>query len=404
MSRIALVAATPEVEQAFTVATKAALLVLPGPPPANIPELIAQLNDSQLPEIVVLDAQVDPEASLGLAERIQHDWPSVVVLMVTDRPNELALSALRAGVRDLLPPTVDVATARGALTRAEQTRTQLHHHMQSQFDQQHEPTQEHTPTGRVITVVSPKGGVGKTTMATNLAVALASAVSHSTVLVDLDLQFGDVATALNLTPEHHLQDALASAASGDTIALKTRLTLHESGLYVLPAPEHPAIADSISSSQINQLLQILTEEFDYVVVDTSPGLSDHTLGALDQTTDPLLLTALNVPGANGLRKVVDTLSVLQMFTDRYHVVVNFADQHHGMTPKDISATLGVPVSTSIPTSKSAPISLNTGEPLMQTQPRDPLIKALLPLINTLLPIGVTFDKRGRLEQKGQHRS
>ncbi|WP_258933495.1 hypothetical protein [Nesterenkonia pannonica] len=222
---------------------------------------------------------------------------------------------------------------------------------------------------------------------------------HSTVIVDLDLQFGDVATALNLTPEHFLPDVLQSAASGDTIALKTRLTLHETGLYVVPAPESPAAGDSITSGQISQLLQLLSREFEYVVVDTSPGISDHTLGALDQTTDPLLLTTLSVPGVSGLRKVVDTLSVLQMFTGNYHVVVNFADTTHGVTRKDVDETLGVAVETSIPVSKAAPASLNVGVPLMQSGIRDPLVKALAPLASSLLPDGVDLDRRGRVRER-----
>ncbi|MGJ9372360.1 AAA family ATPase [Nesterenkonia sp. CF4.4] len=248
-------------------------------------------------------------------------------------------------------------------------------------------------------MVSSKGGVGKTTVATNLAVALAQAVPYSTVIVDLDLQFGDVATTLNLSPEHFMAEALQSVASGDTIALKTRLTLHETGLYVLPAPAHPAEADGITSAQISQLLKVLTQEFPYVVVDTSPGLSDHTLGALDHTTDPLLLTGLSVTGVSGMRKVVDTLSVLQMFTDRYHVVVNWADATDGVSLADVEQTLGTPVGTAIPRSKSAPGSANVGVPLMQSHVRDPLVKSLASLVNTLLPEGVKLDPRGRLRVK-----
>ena len=106
--------------------------------------------------------------------------------------------------------------------------------------------------------------------------------SNSTVLVDLDIQFGDVGSALNLDPEHTLPDTLRGPASRDTMVLKTFLTLHETGLYVICGPDSPAAADSITGPEIGHLLQMLASEFAYVVVDTAPGLSEHVLAAMDQ--------------------------------------------------------------------------------------------------------------------------
>ncbi|MDD9204957.1 P-loop NTPase, partial [Georgenia sp. 10Sc9-8] len=108
-------------------------------------------------------------------------------------------------------------------------------------DQTHQASPP-APSGRVISVVSPKGGVGKTTVATNLAVGLAQAEAHSTVLVDLDIQFGDVASALDLQPEYTLPDAVTGPASRDTMVLKTFLIQHETGLYVICGPDSPAAA------------------------------------------------------------------------------------------------------------------------------------------------------------------
>lgn len=391
MIRIALAGVGLDVATAYTAVAGAAHVPLPAPQSDNPADLLGRLNGATAPGVLILDSRADLELCLSLAARFRTEHPDTVVLLITDQVETLGLQAMRAGVKDLLTSTADEDQVRQAVTEAAQLAEKL--------AARHTKAQDQEPTGRVITVVSPKGGAGKTTVATNLAVALAEAMPHSTVIVDLDLQFGDVATALNLTPEHFLPDVLQSAASGDTIALKTRLTLHETGLYVVPAPEHPAAADNITSGQISQLLKLLSREFPFVVVDTSPGISDHTLGALDQTTDPLLLTTLSVPGISGLRKVVDTLSVLQMFTDYYHVVVNFADTSHGVSLNDVNETLGVPVETSIPVSKAAPASINTGVPLMQTRARDPLVKAMAPLASSLLPAGVDLDRRGRLRER-----
>lgn len=395
MIRIAVAGADLDIEATYAKAAGTAYLPLPGPQNDNPADLLRRLNGAPTPGVLVLDSRADEQLCLSLASRFHAEHPETLILMITDQVETISLRAMRAGVSDLLPSTADADQVSQALGEAKRLAEKLATRPVN--------TDDGEPTGRVITVVSPKGGAGKTTVATNLAVALASAVPNSTVIVDLDLQFGDVATALNISPQHYLPDALQSAASGDTIALKTRLTLHDTGLYVLPAPEDPAAADTITSGQISQLLQLLSREFAFVVVDTSPGLTDHTLGALDQTTDPLLLTTLSVPGVSGLRKVVDTLSVLQMFTNHYHLVVNFADSAHGVSREDVDETLGIDVQTAIPVSKGAPASLNVGVPLMQARVRDPLVKALVPLANTLLPQGTDLDKRGRLRERRRTR-
>ena len=177
-------------------------------------------------------------------------------------------------------------------------------------------------------------------MATNLAVGLARTAPHSTVLVDLDVQFGDVASALDLDPEYSLPDAVHGPASQDTMVLKTFLTLHETGLYVICGPRTPADADGIAGQDVSRLLQMLASEFRYVVVDTAPGLSEHTLAALDQTTDLVLLTSMDVPGVRGLRKELDALTQLDLLTDSRHVVLNFADTRAGLSVADVEATIG----------------------------------------------------------------
>ncbi|GAA4426054.1 hypothetical protein GCM10023169_24480 [Georgenia halophila] len=239
---------------------------------------------------------------------------------------------------------------------------------------------EPAPGGSVISVVSPKGGVGKTTVATNLAVGLARTEPHSTVLVDLDVQFGDVASALNLSPEYSLVDAVRGPAARDSMVLKTFLTLHETGLYVVCGPDSPVAADSVSADAVSHLLEMLASEFRYVVVDTAPGLSEHTLAAMDQTSDLVLVTSMDVPGVRGLRKELDTLDDLGMFRDARFVTLNFADRRGGLSVADVEATLGAEVDLVLPRSKAALASVNLGVPLLQSRLRDPLTKQLRALV------------------------
>ncbi|HEY4535432.1 MAG TPA: AAA family ATPase [Enteractinococcus sp.] len=386
MIRIGFVGFGGDIAPKFTEAIGSDVLILPMPASAQPSELLDG-PEAVLPEVLILDARISHEHALEFASRVESQYPHVVLLVVTGNPEAIGLEAMRSGVSDVIAADAEVGEINQAIEMAAQRA--------ARFAPLEAESQVPEAEGRVITVVSAKGGVGKTTVATNIAVALATAVPHSTVIVDFDLQFGDVATALGLEPEEHLEDALHSAASGDVIALKSHLTMHDSGLYVMPAPTNPATADTVSGAQTSQLLQMLAKEFQYVVVDTATGLNDHTLGALDETTDPLLLTELSVPGIHGLRKVVDTLSLLQMFTDCHHVVLNFANTAHGVSPRDLEASLGVPVEISIPISRRAPAALNVGVPLAQSKPRDPLVKALTPLIDQLLPEYASFPVSDR---------
>ena len=253
------------------------------------------------------------------------------------------------------------------------------------------------PRGRVISVLSPKGGVGKTTVATNLAVGLAKRSPGSTVLVDLDVQFGDVASALNLTPRHSLADTIQGSAGCDTMVLKTFLTQHATGLHVICGVDSPAAADMVTADDVSRLLGTLAAEFRYVVVDTAPGLLEHTLAALDETTDPLFVTTMDVPGVRGLRKELKTLDDLGMFVGTRYVALNLTDRRSGMSVADVEATIGTGVDLQLPRSKSVPTSVNLGVPLLQSGTRDPMTKKL----NTLVDHYTGSGRRDR-RTRGRH--
>jgi pilus assembly protein CpaE len=354
---------------------------VPVAPPAPAASSLWQDQPSGPPQVLVLDCAADgvPEA-LALTAQLDAECPAVSVVLVTEDGDEVALPALRAGATDLLDPSADAAEIHRVVQRA----AELAEVRAAQHSGAPTAPTEGPLSGQVISVVSPKGGVGKTTVATNLAVGLAKLAPKATVLVDLDIQFGDVASGLNLDPEYFLPAAVTGPASRDTMVLKTFLTLHETGLYVICAPESPVEADGITTEHVRQLLRTLAAEFRYVVVDTAPGLSDHTLAAMDETTDLVLLSSMDVPGLRGLRKETETLRELGLLPRlRHQVVVNFADPSVGLTAADIEATIGAPVDLMLPRSKAAPASVNLGVPLLQSGVRDPMTKQLRVLVERL---------------------
>jgi pilus assembly protein CpaE len=298
---------------------------------------------------------------------------------------------MRAGIRDVIHPAVAVEDLRMAIDHASRAAAGRRRVLRP-------PTETARYTGRVITIASPKGGVGKTTVSTNLAIGLTNAAPQSTVLVDLDVQFGDVASALGLAPEYTLPDAVQGPASQDTMVLKTFLTQHPSGMYVVCGSDDPSAADSITGEDVSRLLAALAKEFRYVVVDTAPGLSDQTLAALDRATDVVMLTSMDVPGVRGLRKELDVLRQLCMIPAGRHVVMNFADPKGGLSVRDVETTIGTGVDVVLPRSTSVPNSTNQGVPLLQSGgKRDPMVKELRRLVSRFA--ATPLMKNGRYRAK-----
>ncbi|MCU1615146.1 MAG: flpE [Frankiales bacterium] len=375
MSRVVLAAADEELALRVKHAAEGDVTVLPpGRLPAEPTRLFEQLVDGELPDVLVIGPMARIVETLALASRLDVQAPGISVVMIAEPTAELWQAAMRAGVRDLLPPGLDVPDLRTAIDRAGSAASGRRRVLR--------PVAETARyTGRVITIASPKGGVGKTTVSTNLAIGLTSSAPQSTVLVDLDVQFGDVASALGLVPEYSLPDAVHGPASQDTMVLKTFLTQHPSGLYAVCGAESPAAGDGISGDDVSRLLASLAREFRYVVVDTAPGLSEQTLAALDRATDVVMLSSMDVPGVRGLRKELDVLRELCMIPAGRHVVMNFADPKGGLSVRDVETTIGTGVDVVLPRSKAVPASTNQGVPLLQSGRKDPMAKELRRLVS-----------------------
>ena len=379
MSRVVLVSQSAGLTERIGYATGGSFLLLsPNPLPTTAAELFSGLRGAPIPDIIVLDADVDANGAIELARVLDQSMPCVVILAATN-PDPLALPALRAGVKDLVASEGDVADIRRALERAAAF---LASRVMPAAVTASVPLVA-KPDGRIITVASPKGGVGKTTVATNLAVGLAKRYPQQIVLVDLDVHFGDCASALNLEPEFSLPDTIQGAMTQDMLTLKSLLTRHETGLYVVPGSDSPVAADTVTPKDISQLLTMLAKEFQFVVVDTAPGLSEHTLSVLDKANEIVLVTSLDVPGVRGLRKELETLDDLDMLLEARHVVVNFFDTSRGLTIKDVQSTIGEDVDIVLNQSNLLPQSTNQGMPLLQANGRDPITKQLNLLVDRI---------------------
>jgi pilus assembly protein CpaE len=247
-------------------------------------------------------------------------------------------------------------------------------------------------TGKVIVVISPKGGSGKTAISSNLAVALAQRHPGRVAAVDLDVQFGDLGTALSLTPEHTLAQ-LARASQMDATTVKLFLTPYERGLYVLAGAHDPIDADSITHAHVSAVLPLLAQNFDYVVVDTPAGLDERTLAAIECATDLLLVSSLDVTSIRSLRKALDSIDQMGVKAAR-QFVLNRADAKVGLDPSDAAEAVGMEISCSIPSSRELPLALNLGTPVVVGEPKSAVAKQFQQLAQQYAPIEADKPKKG----------
>jgi pilus assembly protein CpaE len=343
-------------------------------------EFLSQLL-GEPPEVLILGPGLDLDDTLKHAALLDLQYPEISVVLAGEQTPELMLAAMRSGVRDILSPVADVSVIRAMVERCSLAAAGRRRGLAPNTA---EPLVG-ASGGRVIAVMSPKGGVGKTTIATNVAVGLGKIAPMGVVIVDLDLQFGDVASGLLLNPEYTITNAVSGAAAQDSMVLKTYLTLHPADIYALCGPRTPVEMDGITAAHVTNLLQQLRHEFQYVVIDTAPGIGEHVLAALEQATDAVWVCGMDVPSIRGLRTGFHVLNELGLLPESRHVVLNMADGKGGLSVPDVEATIGVPVDVAIPRSRTLPFSTNKGVPILQDGRRDVAAKGLRQLVDRFKP-------------------
>lgn len=242
------------------------------------------------------------------------------------------------------------------------------------------PSQEvATEPHRVITILSPKGGAGKSTAASNLAIGLAQRHPREVVLVDMDLQFGDIASMLRLSPKSTIVD-IARRWPVDSANLKLALTSHRSGLFTLCAPMNPAEADEITAEHVAGVISTLHRSFKYVVIDTDPGLSERVLSALDLSTDIVMVCATEVPSITGLRKALAALDVVGLVTANRRFLLNRANAKTGVDIEEVERAIGHKVDVRVPSSLDMVLACNDGVPIMESQKNPDIVQAFSELV------------------------
>jgi pilus assembly protein CpaE len=224
----------------------------------------------------------------------------------------------------------------------------------------------------VTSVFSPKGGVGKSVVAVNLAAALARTSGEPVVVLDLDLQFGDVAVMLRLQPLHTFTDAISAGDLLDETLLRSFLARHEkSGVYVLAAPTSPSEADHVDSAAMLRVLDLLRDMFGHVVIDTPPHLSEVVLQAVAESDLVGFVVAMDVPSVKNARLGLQAFSLLQLPLGKVVLLLNRAGSKVHLAPHDIERVLEMKVDLSLPSDVTVTQSVNQGVPVLLEYPRSP---------------------------------
>jgi pilus assembly protein CpaE len=324
------------------------------PPPRPLDSEHLERLRAYEPHVVVLDMADDPARNIRTAAAIASGLPrTALVGLGPELDSSHLLDAMRAGILEYLPAPVEAANVHDALQRVLR---------KSGWAASHEGRRN----GKLLAFFSPKGGSGSTTVVTNVGIELHRLTGKKTLLVDLDLELGEIASHLGVRPRFHFVDLVRNIHRMDADLLASYIESHKSGVQVLSAPFEPEIGEHVSGEQIARILGLLRSHYDYVLVDTSKSLAAPALAAL-QTADPIfLVTNMDVPSLRNLKRCLPILDgATAGDAERLRLVVNRYNSNSLIRLEDIEETLGIDVYWTLSNDFETVItSISAGQPLV----------------------------------------
>lgn len=363
-------------------------------------EQAVELAKEHSPDIILMDINMPGLDGIAASQAIVQNVPTaqIIIMSVQSEADYLRRSML-AGARDFLMKPFSGDELISAIRRVYQMRpthvpaapTSRARGAQAAMPTEKEPLQQ----GRVISVYSPKGGSGCTTIAVNLAVALAEE-GLNILLVDGSLQFGDVAVMLNIRPTTTIVDLMDRMDDLEQDLVSSVTVRHRSGLNVLMAPPRPEMADLVTEANVKRLLEHLRDHYDFVIIDTSSSLNDVALAMLDMSDRIFLVTQQSLPALKNASRFFDLAETLDYSREKVLLLVNRSSERLGISVKDIANTLKRPVIATLPIDDEAVNrAIDEGKPLITGRHRRrPISTALYNLAEVTMTL---FDHEGNAE-------
>ena len=316
------------------------------------------------------------EYALSFVEGVAREFPNCPVIVMSDTSsNAIVGRAFAAGAEDVITLPHSNGQPPSPAERERVSAEIVAALEKAMARRNREAATPRAGQGRMISVLGPKGGAGKTLVSCNLGVALGEA-GHRVVIVDLDLQFGDVGLALGLPPGKTIYELVMSGGALDAEKLSAYLALHESGARVLLAPSRPDHAAAVSVGFLREVFDVLRASEDFVVVDTPPAFSPEVIAAVDACTDICVVGMLDSLSLKNTKLGLETLELMGVEPERIKLVLNRADSRVGITREDVQAITGRPPDALIPSHRDIPRSVNEARPIVGSQPGSEAARAL----------------------------
>jgi len=349
------------------------------------------------PDIVLMDINMPASDGITATQEIALKYPkTAIIIMSVQGEQEYLKKAMVAGAREYMvkPFGTDelVETIRRVCEFEKRRRVHLTEPSVVK-DLQRDP--------QIITVFSTKGGVGKTSIATNLAISLAEETRQKVVIMDLDLQFGDVAVMLNIIPKRTITEIIQDINQMDAELLEGYLISHPTGVKVLPSPTRPEYAELITGSHVEKILGVLKQSYDYIVIDTPHFFHDTTLTALDLSHQILMAVSLDLPTIKNVKLGLEVLDSLHL-KGKVKLILNRSSNDMGIKYEDMEENLNMKIASHIPSDgRTVVSSVNKGDPFVMTHPNTKISESIRELARMVMIGEAKLSKvSGGSEKKG----
>ena len=347
-------------------------------------ELEAMLAKNRI-DVLIFGPSLGEDDMVSLAETVSASFPRVgIVLIASKVTTELLRKALRTGAKDVLANTQTGKELAKSLEVAYQQSQRFRTPVTDVRPQSPASEPRTKKAAKVVTFFSAKGGVGKTFVATNTGVGLVQQTKKKVILLDLNLQFGDVAVMLRLQPELTISEVVSAIDRLDAEMMKSFLTVHSSGLKTLLAPVEPDKADAISGEEVVKIIEILKGMCDYLLIDTPPSFNDNTLAALDNSDEIVLVASLDIPSLKNTKLSLNMMDLLQYPNEKVKILLNRANSRVSLNLRDVEHSLGTKTAAIIPSNIVVPLSVNKGIPLIIDAPRTPVARNLSGFVKQIM--------------------
>lgn len=333
------------------------------------------------PDIVLVDCDLVGKDGIETTEAISTMLPACgVILLSTDMSAEVLRRAMVAGARQFLQIPPNAEELLRAIYQVHDTTA-----ARRSINGRNEPASVTQREGQIVTIFSPKGGVGCTMLASNLAVAIKQEAGMRVALVDGSLPFGDIGVFLDIAPTHSIMDLQVPSEQLDAGFVETALITHErSGIKVLLAPQRPEMADMVTGELLRRTITLLRERNEYVIVDTWSALDERVLTALEVANKILLVVSLELSSIKSAKVFLEVADLLRFPPENIKVVVTRATASTGVAVADVEATLGRAIDVRIPSDDRVARSINEGDPLMLSARNTAVVQTITELARSIV--------------------